>query len=153
MLPAIHRDHLPADRRGVEEIPKRASDIGGVRAAFENRVRALMGEGLVALVRTLKRGAGADAVHADARGKGAGGGLLLNMGAGLAAPILPGRTTANGRSCGSRNPLRNDVLSRSGSGWPTTVNQWISLPRKGRKDAIIPNRHSCGSRNPEKFQG
>ena len=90
----------------------------------------------------------ADGGGNTARLKGAGGGLLLNMGAGLAAPILPGRTTANGRSCGSRNPLRNDVLSRSGSGRPTTVNQWISLPRKGRKDVMTANGRSCGSREP-----
>src|SRR6056297_144302 len=69
MLAAIDADKLAGHAGRVQQVAERGGDIALVGPAAKHRRRALAGEMRVALTVTLKRGAGADGVDADAGGE------------------------------------------------------------------------------------
>src|SRR4051812_32528983 len=70
MLAAVEGDHLPGQRRRLQDEAEGAADLLGRGAAAERQPRALLGELGVALARARQRRAGADGVDAHARRQG-----------------------------------------------------------------------------------
>src|SRR5258707_4314157 len=70
MLAAVEGDHLPGQRRRLQDEAKGAADLLGRGAATERQPRALLGELGVALARAWQRRARADGVDAHARRQG-----------------------------------------------------------------------------------
>ena len=75
VLAAIHADHLPRDRRGIQKKPKRRSDIVRVCAALQDRVLALFLEMFSRLPTALQGRPRPDPIHPHARCQPLRGGL------------------------------------------------------------------------------